>query len=143
MEEAKYNETEECLQKISRIDPNFMKHLLFEIQGDIVLKRDDKNIEGAIKLYKLSSLANPNYFDVYLKMGKCFEKDKDFENATKMFQKAVELNDRSPWAHFRLGWVYVRNNERNKGIEHLKKSLQYNPDNIDVLAKLGEVLLRD
>jgi tetratricopeptide (TPR) repeat protein len=76
-------------------------------------------------------------------MGKCFEKDKDFENATKNFMKAVELNKTSPWAHFRLGWIYIRNGERNKGIEHLKKSLSFDPNNSDVLTKLGEVLMRE
>ncbi len=76
-------------------------------------------------------------------MGKCFEKDKDFEHATINFHKAVELNKTSPWAHFRLGWIYIRNGDRLKGIEHLKKSLTYNPDNADVLTKLGEVLLRE
>jgi tetratricopeptide (TPR) repeat protein len=60
-----------------------------------------------------------------------------------MFVKAVELNPLSPWAHFRLGWVYIRNGEKNKGIDHLKKSLEYDPNNCDVLTKLGEVLMRE
>ena len=76
-------------------------------------------------------------------MGKCFEKDKDFENATKNFQKAVDLNKTSPWAHFRLGWIFIRNGDRVKGIEHMKKSLSFDPNNADVLTKLGEVLLRE
>ena len=96
-----------------------------------------------MKFYKLASSVNPNYFEAYLKMGKCFEKDKDFDSATKNFQKAVELNKSSPWAHFRLGWIYIRNGDRIKGIEHLKKSLSFDPNNANVLTKLGEVLIRE
>lgn len=50
-----------------------------------MLKRDEKDIDAAIKLYKQASSANPEHFDVYLKMGKLFEKDKDYDNATKMY----------------------------------------------------------
>ena len=76
-------------------------------------------------------------------MGKLFEKDKDFPNATIMFQKAVEVNGASQWAHFRLGWIYIRNGDRDMGVDHLRKALNLNPMNIDVLTKLGEVLIRD
>jgi len=30
-----------------------------------------------------------------------------------------------------------------KGIDHMKKSLSFDPNNADVLTKLGEVLLRE
>lgn len=55
------------------------------MQGDFALKKDEKDIDTALKFYKQAAAINPNYFEVYLKMGKCFEKDKDFENATLNF----------------------------------------------------------
>jgi Flp pilus assembly protein TadD len=55
----------------------------------------------------------------------------------------VEIKKEDPWAHFRLGWIYVRSGDRARGVDHLKKSLIHNPDNVDVLTKLGEVLMRD
>jgi tetratricopeptide (TPR) repeat protein len=42
-----------------------------------------------------------------------------------------------------LGWVFIRNGQKNKGIEHLKESYNIDPNNCDVLTKLGEVLLRE
>lgn len=60
-----------------------------------------------------------------------------------MFEKAVEIDKTNPWALFRLGWIYIRNGDKLRGIENLKKSLSYDPDNADVLTKLGEVLMRD
>lgn len=83
-----------------------------EIYGDLALARDEKDIDGAIKQYKQATAVKPDYYDVYIKMGKLFEKDKDIENATAMFRKAVEVNPTSPYAHFRLGWVFIRNGDR-------------------------------
>ena len=53
------------------------------------------------------------------------------------------MNPYSAWAHFRLGWVYIRHGEKAKGIEHLKNSLEFDPNMVDVLTKLGEVLMRE
>jgi len=85
IEEKKFAEAEESMQKVSRIDPNFQKHLQLEVQGDFAMKKDEKDIDTALKFYKQSATIKPEYFEVYIKMGKCFEKDKDFENATKNF----------------------------------------------------------
>lgn len=53
------------------------------------------------------------------------------------------MNNDSSWAHFRLGWVCIRNGQKDKGIDHLKRSLELDPNNCDVLTKLGEVLMRE
>ena len=45
-------QAEESIQKISRIDPNFEKHLQLEVQGDFSLKKDEKDIDTALKFYK-------------------------------------------------------------------------------------------
>lgn len=66
---------------------------------------------------------NPGYFDVHFKMGKLFERNSDFESATKMYLRAVEIKKEDPWAHFRLGWIYIRSGDRARGIDHLKKSI--------------------
>jgi tetratricopeptide (TPR) repeat protein len=39
--------------------------------------------------------------------------------------------------------VCIRNGQKNKGIDHLKQSLKLDPNNCDVLTKLGEVLMRE
>jgi len=76
-------------------------------------------------------------------MGQLFEKDHDNENALKMYLRAVELNKQSPIAHYRTGMIYIKNGDKGRGIEHLKKALSFDPNNVDVLAKLGEVLMKD
>ncbi len=68
---------------------------------------------------------------------------REFDKATQMFQTSVDINPQSPWAHFRLGWVSVRNGHKVKGIGHLRESLKIDPNNVDVLTKLGEVLMRE
>ena len=39
--------------------------------------------------------------------------------------------------------IYIRNGDKERGIEHLKKSLTFDSDNIEVLSKLGEILMKD
>lgn len=63
----------------------------------------------ALEYYQRSAKINPDNFEIYLKQGKCYEKHREFEKAIEMFQKSVDLSPESPWTHFRLGWVCIRN----------------------------------
>lgn len=46
-------------------------------------------------------------------------------------------------AHYRLGLIYIRNNQKEEGIDSLKKAHALEPDDIDTLLKLGEVYHRE
>jgi len=43
----------------------------------------------------------------------------------------------------KLGWVFVRTKQYEEGVETLKIAIQIEPENSEVLTKIGEVLLRD
>lgn len=43
---------------------------------------------------------------------------------------------------FRLGWGLIRNNRRTEGIDKLKQALLIEPKDVEVLTKLGEIMLR-
>lgn len=97
-----------------------MPAFVLELQGDICFRKEEKHFLDALEYYQKSGNLNPDNFEIFLKQGKCYEKQRDFEKAIQLFQKAVDMNNESPWAHFRLGWVCIRNGLKNKGIEHLK-----------------------
>jgi tetratricopeptide (TPR) repeat protein len=39
----------------------------------------------ALEFYQKSAALNPDNFEIYLKQWKCYEKQREFEKATKMF----------------------------------------------------------
>jgi tetratricopeptide (TPR) repeat protein len=56
-----------------------MKPTVLELQGDICFRKDDKQFEDALDYYKKSASLNPDNFEIYVKIGKCFEKQREFE----------------------------------------------------------------
>jgi len=44
---------------------------------------------------------------------------------------------------YKLGWAYVRAKKFTDGVEVLKEAIILEPENSEVLTKIGEVLLRD
>lgn len=54
--------------------------------------------------------ARPNYAEIYVKIGKCNEKLRLFDEAIAMFKKALRRDKHHFDANYKLGLVYVRNN---------------------------------
>ena len=80
--------------------------------GDLVFK--ESKWEEAIKEYdEAISVQGTEKLD--LKEAKCYEKLRNFEMAIQKDKRSGELND---WAlpHYRLGWAYIRQGEKDKGI---------------------------
>src|SRR4029453_17143381 len=52
----------------------------------------------------------------------------DYSGAIESFQKALEVNPRSPAAHFQLGWLYLRKEpDPAAAIYHFEKYLKLSP----------------
>ena len=107
--------------------------------GDLVFK--ESKWEEAIKEYD-EAISVQETGELDLKEGKCYEKLRNFEMAIEKYKRSGELND-GALPHFRLGWAYIRQGEKEKGIVELRLSLKIEPKNPEVLTKLGEVLLRE
>jgi tetratricopeptide (TPR) repeat protein len=52
----------------------------------------------------------PNSSDLYVKVGKCNEKLRLFDEAIAMFKKALKKDKKNFVANYKLGLVYIRNN---------------------------------
>ncbi len=57
---------------------------------------DEKKLNEARKIFELGIELYPNDYNLYDSYGECLFKLKDYENATKTFKKALELNPESP-----------------------------------------------
>lgn len=76
-------------------------------------------------------------------MGKTLEKLREFDEAISCFNKALRRDKNNFMAHYRLGLIYIRNDQKNEGIESLKRAITIDPEDIEPLLKLGEVYLRE
>ena len=147
MSASQLAEAKDMFLKCREIEADFQKQSVVESLADIY-GRLDKNWAKAIETYEslLSdnegrTLSNPG--ELYMKIGKAYEKTKSFPKAIAAFIKSCELLKEPLFAEFRLGWAYIRNSEKPNGILHLKKALALDGKNVEVLTKLGEAMFKD
>ena len=120
MQEEKNLETaQQLIDTIEKADQHFMASERNELLGDIEQCSKVLNLEKALVYYKLASDLKPNKIEVYLKMGKTYERIKDFEEAISNFKKALRRNKKNFVAWYRLGLVYMKSGLRKEGIEAL------------------------
>jgi predicted Zn-dependent protease len=84
------------------LDPNHASALAY--LGDIALKNND--IETAASLLEKSVQQKSDVRIAYLDLGAARMQQKQFPEALKALQRAVELDPTQPDAHYRLGRVY-------------------------------------
>ncbi len=66
-----------------RYDKDFFPEKVAELQGDILLKlNENKNLDKAIVLYKKSQQINPGNFDLLLKLARCCDRKRTYEEST-------------------------------------------------------------
>ena len=91
----------------------------------------------------LSIKKKPNDVTLLIKLGKTYEKLRDFEEAINTFKMALRRDKKSFTAHYRIGLIFIKNNEREEGIEALLQAHAINPNDIDTLNKLSDLFLRE
>ncbi len=62
-----------------------------------------------------------------------------FEEAEKIFRKAVELDPKNPSNHMNLGVIYARQKNYEKAVRKLEKAIELNPGYADSYYNLGRV----
>ena len=127
-----------------KVDHTFRKGEIYERIGDSYFKEDMKDITDALNNYKQAAKLDPLNYMFFLKQGKWYEKDKDFDSAILSYKKSWSLDygeDALPL--LRLGWAYIRTKDYDNGIDALIKASKIDTENVDALTKIGELLLRN
>lgn len=120
-----------------------MKGEAKELLGDIAYHDENMDYVQA-KDYYISALeAKPNSADLYVKVGKCHEKLREFDDAIAMLKKALKRDKKNFVANYKIGLVYIRNNQRKEGLKALLAAHDLEPDDIETLLKISEIFLRD
>ena len=127
------------IESIRLSNKKFMKAECLELLGDIENLDSIKNYPEAIKLYIKSAKKKPDVAHIYIKLGKTHEKMREFDEAITYIKKALRRDKDCFAAHYRLGVCFIRNNQRQEGIDSLKTALSLKPNDIDTLTKLSEI----
>src|SRR4030067_1385918 len=104
--------------------------------GDIYSEQG--KTEKARKYYKKAIARKKNYEQPYLKMASGYLKEKDYNNAERVYKQILEnVNPYSRDAAVQLMQLYAQDKKFDKAITVLEKALEHNPRDFDLLFKLS------
>ena len=83
----------------------------------------DKIISSDVRAIEL----NPDDALLYIRRGRAYAKEGNFERAIADFNKAIEVNPKSSNAYNARGMIYERQKEFDKAIEDINKAIEIDP----------------
>ncbi len=84
---------------------------------------------------------DPNSYRLRMLMGDAFFARERYEEATKEYQLALNLQPTNSDLHLRLGRVYHKQAKYEEALDHFKKSVESDPRNAQAQLKLGDSLV--
>ncbi len=95
--------------------------------------------EKALAALEDGTRANPYTGEAFINLGKFHESRGDMFNAKLSMAKAVAADPENPASHREYAQILIRTGDREKGIEHLRKSLELQPIQPHVSAQVTEL----
>lgn len=105
------------------------------------LEVDQKNVPGAIILFKQAAEAKPDDAILWNNLGAQYLAAKNYNDATPVLEKAAQLQPGFAKAHLNLGDAYRGNKFNEKALEEYQKALQLFPNYADAVFNLGILYL--
>ncbi|MCD6460365.1 tetratricopeptide repeat protein [bacterium] len=96
-----------------------------------------KQIDEAVKEYKIALRLQPDYFDAHVNLGRAYVEQKMFSEAVYEYRKALELKQDNPMLHYNMGIAYDKLHEDKKALSHFMRALALKPDYNEVYGSLG------
>ena len=100
-----------------------------ELYYNKVLEKENKNIPALhlkSELIKAKTNCSETPHDLTILALNCWEKE-DFENALKLMNKALKIDDRYDEIHFIQAELYIHTSQINKAIKSFEKAFEINP----------------
>jgi tetratricopeptide (TPR) repeat protein len=113
--------------------------------ADAQISIDPKNLEQAFTLLKEAEKLSPRNPEVQILTGDAFLENNDGSSAIKYYEKAQDLDSKSPQAALRLGqlWVRARNYQGKDGskgaLEYYNDAISIDPSFAPAYRELGEL----
>jgi tetratricopeptide (TPR) repeat protein len=108
-----------------------------EYMKDFPVNEQDKILDDGIAYLKKATTLTPSYADAWNKLGIVYLKKKNYEEAIKMFEKAISNNDTDPVFYNNLGTAYFNTQQFDIGFKQFQKAIALNPRYVDALMNIG------
>jgi tetratricopeptide (TPR) repeat protein len=105
------------------------------------LEVDQKNVPGAIALFKQASEAKPGDAIIWNNLGAQYLQAKNYTEATPVLEKATQLQPGFAKAHLNLGDAYRGDKDFEKALAEYQRALQLFPNYADAVFNLGILYL--
>lgn len=101
----------------------------------------NKYFEEAAGLFELIDKYEPGNFNIWEKIGYCYDKLNLFGKALEWYKKAELLNPGNKWLEKRLAISLKNAGRASESLEYYEKSLSTDPENYHLLMSYGQCLL--
>ena len=114
-ENKDYLTAKNSLLRVLELDTRFEFVEVNTRLGDIVF-REEREFSKSKQYYTLCLEEEPERAELWIRAGKCEEKMRNFEEAITCYKQATKFSPDMAIAHLRLGWGYIRQNQKAAGI---------------------------
>lgn len=118
------NEAIELINKAMKLDPKNPQNYI--LMGDALLEKNPTDGSPAIKQYQEAIKLNPQSAIGLLRIGKLYERARNYQLAVDHYEKAINVEPNYAPAYRELAELYHKANKDNKAIEMYQKYLQLN-----------------
>ena len=107
----------------------------YRVIGEIYLRQG--KVKASIKVLSEAHHLAPNDVETIKKLSAAHIKDKNYKEAKKYLDIAMERDDHVPGVHFNLALVYANQDNGPKAMEHIDRALEYYM-NLDTFFWVGK-----
>ena len=118
------DEAIELINKAMKLDPKNPQNYI--LMGDALLEKNPTDGSPAIKQYQEAIKLNPQSAIGLLRIGKLYERARNYQLAVENYEKAISVEPNYAPAYRELAELYHKANKDNKAIEMYQKYLQLN-----------------
>lgn len=129
----RYPDSDSAYEKALRLDPD--NHLVLNNYGYSLAERGIQ-LDRALKMAKEAVRQQPenqSYLDTY---GWVYFKLREYEEAQKYIQQAIDLGSKSPVIHEHMGDVYSKLGQKEKALEYWQKAYEFDTTNTSLKEKI-------
>jgi tetratricopeptide (TPR) repeat protein len=142
LEQHKNQEARENFERALQLHPSYPGTLPNAWNNLGILSAREGHTAAAIEYFLRALQIDAAHPIALLNLGNAYRQQKNWVEAKKTLQKAVDLNPDDPEVNYSLGMVYAQMDEGDRAHEYLQRALDLRPDYPEALNNLGILYLR-